>query len=261
MICDDKRDARITHIREHLGAGLGDIDPLIDNLRNKFNVGNSLLLLASYAEANAMLAWFSDRYIDEFLEWIFASAQFELDAVLLRSAPRPPYPFFIGMRSPLLSNDIALVQRYLEYFETRYALRRRNDVRADEYLVEQLALAISGEWEHLAVSCERWLGQEKLSQRQVRDVLDYSFLQALSARDRDRMEQALRSMVEPGELRKNAKFESGFTEDLISSKALIYAKVAWLHGINVDIESKFVPVDFLEWDHPASSAIYDSIVR
>jgi len=40
-------------------------------------------------------------------------------------------------------------------------------------------------------------------------------------------------------------FESGFTSDLISTMAVIYAKIAWYHGIEFDIQPPYVPSRWL----------------
>ena len=45
-----------------------------------------------------------------------------------------------------------------------------------------------------------------------------------------------------------AKAESGFTEDLISTPAVIYAKIAWLHGCKVVVDTPYIPAEWLPMD-------------
>jgi Immunity protein 49 len=49
----------------------------------------------------------------------------------------------------------------------------------------------------------------------------------------------------PKALASRSNDEGGFTEDLISTPAFIYAKIAWRHGYEVVVDSPFVPSEWL----------------
>jgi hypothetical protein len=59
------------------------------------------------------------------------------------------------------------------------------------------------------------------------------------------MEDAIRQIVVPRAVSARANDECGFTEDLISTPAVIYAKIPWRHGYHVTIDSPFLPQQWL----------------
>jgi hypothetical protein len=61
-------------------------------------------------------------------------------------------------------------------------------------------------------------------------LIDYDFYFGLARRDVEKAQVALRQLVAPNSLRARSNDESGYTLDLISTPAVIYAKIAWRHG-------------------------------
>jgi hypothetical protein len=103
--------------------------------------------------------------------------------------------------------------------------------------------------------------QQKIPKSQELNVLDYKFLAALAQQSEGDMAEVLQAMVSPAELRRHRNIESGYTADLMSSKGLIYAKLAWYHGIKVDIGSDFIPSSLLSWDFSSSTSICDELLH
>lgn len=84
-------------------------------------------------------------------------------------------------------------------------------------------------------------------------VLDYQFYKALAEQDKRQAEQLLAEFVSP----KNHKARNkhfALVGELISVPAIGYAKLAWLLGVEVEVNSPYIP---REWLPIRPLAIYD----
>jgi hypothetical protein len=68
---------------------------------------------------------------------------------------------------------------------------------------------------------------------------------ALAVGDVPGMEEALAELVEPRLMRRRQAEENGYTQQLICTFAVVYAKIAWFHGYEVQVESPMVPSEWL----------------
>ncbi|MBP1147933.1 hypothetical protein JOE33_004856 [Pseudomonas sp. PvP027] len=59
------------------------------------------------------------------------------------------------------------------------------------------------------------------------------------------MSKAIEVIVSPKFLSSRAGSENGCTDGLISTLAVIYSKIAWMHGFQVNIKSPYVPEEWL----------------
>jgi hypothetical protein len=244
----EMRQARIAHVRAHVESGKADIAILLANIARSFNVNNSLGLLSDFARANAMLVWYSCQDIRRARQWSAYAARMDFGTSQVQNGLRQPYAMFLALLWPLLANNKTLVEKYLELSRQRYSEKSMKDVRVDEYLLNQVTRAFAGDFELLNEGCAKWLAQPKLSKSQLFNEIDYHFLTALSVGDIDKMRYVLAGMVEPAEIKKHKNFENGYTLDLLSSKASIYAKLAWYHKFEINIVSDYIPVGLLSWD-------------
>ena len=104
-------------------------------------------------------------------------------------------------------------------------------------------MALRGEWERLLDRCEKVL--KAPPKAELNYLTDYAFYQALAHQDVERMNEVLRQLVEPKAVRSRSKDDSGYTADLISTAPVIYAKIAWRHGFEVEVDSPYVPREWL----------------
>jgi hypothetical protein len=74
--------------------------------------------------------------------------------------------------------------------------------------------------------------------------LDRLFYEALAERDRSRCEAILAELVSPKVHQKRNK-QHLLPKEFISHPALGYAKLAWLKGVEVVVDSPLVPADLL----------------
>lgn len=108
----------------------------------------------------------------------------------------------------------------------------------------QVMLALRGEWELLVRRSEQALTET--ASRYKRFLLDYHFYIALAQGDVPKMEELLGELTSPKVARvRNHEFEFGLTEHFISTYAVIFAKLAWRHGYKVQVESPYIPSEWL----------------
>ena len=256
----DKRLGRVQHVTAHADS-LSKLLPLmLENIRTGQNIRPTYGQLNSYAITRAVLSWFADGDAAALRSWAKCAARMELRVTLCEKYYQP-YGLFSALVWPLLANDVELVNSYIELSASAYEEKRRTNPRTDEYLLAQVGHAFAGNWATLAENCREWLLQQKIPKSQELNVLDYKFLAALAQQSEGDMAEVLQAMVSPAELRRHRNIESGYTADLMSSKGVIYAKLAWYHGIKVDIGSDFIPSSLLSWDVPSSTSICDELLR
>lgn len=74
-------------------------------------------------------------------------------------------------------------------------------------------------------------------------IVDYEFYKAILEKDKKKAEKAIYRLLEPKNHKK--RNDDHIINQLISMPALGYAKLAWLSGIEVDIDSPLVPKELL----------------
>lgn len=76
--------------------------------------------------------------------------------------------------------------------------------------------------------------------------IDHRFYLALARHDVSGMEAVLQELTSPKVCKvRNVEQAFGFTEKLIATHAVIYAKIAWRHGFRVEVETPWIPQDWL----------------
>ena len=148
--------------------------------------------------------------------------------------------------TPLLSDNVDLVE-WFSRFDYPFTSgsgslsgKRRNNPKMNEYYHYNTWLALRGDWKP---RCEVFLGDvpTKLGSYQA----DSRFHMALAEGDVARMEASLDELVEPKLMKRRQEEESGTTGPFICTFAIVYAKIAWLHGHRVQVSSPYVPKEWL----------------
>jgi hypothetical protein len=67
------------------------------------------------------------------------------------------------------------------------------------------------------------------------------FYLTLAQRDIGMMAEALQKLVTPEMIQARDNDDSGYAADLISTAAVIYAKIAWHHGYEARVDSPYIP--------------------
>lgn len=150
----------------------------------------------------------------------------------------------LGLWLPLLSDNLKLIDWFVN-FDEAFDSKRIENHKSDDFWAYQSIVAIRGDWPRLRRRCEDVLGDPPTAKSEKNYLIDHEFFLAFSKGDAHGMEEVLRRLVQPKALAARSNDESGFTSDLISTPAFIYAKIAWRHGYEVDVGSPFVPKQWL----------------
>lgn len=215
----------LSHISQNTGSPLG-----------------CMRLLESLASASTLLAWFSGHDLVHCKQWAYVSAK--LRRIIYQKAPltgiySPGVPFS-DMFMPLLSDHPGLIRWYGEF--EGIDLERAKKGGTWEFVTHQAKLALRGEWDLLGERSERWLSN--VPERMKRFAPDNRFHLALAKHDIAGMESALAEIVTPKEVKWRNEHE-GFTGWFIVRQAVIYAKIAWRHGFQVQVDTPWIPKEWL----------------
>ena len=216
---------------------------LIEN--NEGSRINCLLGLNSYAEANAIVAWFRDEDLTKFKEWSYLSAklqrlEFQCNPIVWFAA----YKLFYA----LLSDNSELISWYrqfhLPFSFNSGAVKDRDNPRQPEFHAYQALLALKGEWDELRQRCELILSTDLKKDKKY--LIDHRFYLALANGDKNEMENVLAELTSPKIARvRNYGMAFAFTEHFISTFATLYAKLAWMWGYELEMDTLFIPKEWL----------------
>jgi len=220
-------------------------------------VGWSYGWLSDNAKQKGIFSWFVDNDVAAAKQWFYLAARLEMagkdkptEEGKVRGMP------FGYNRAPLmyalLSDSVSLINEYavVDYPGYREGLKNKATGEIFAYLIQ---LALKEEWALLRSEAER--SEARFEKRQKNLLFDLKFHQGLADGDMAVMESALQKLVEPRrhhELNKNYPIEG----DFFSQPAITLAKLAWLKGYPVKVESPWVPSEFLP---VAPLAQYDDV--
>jgi hypothetical protein len=146
---------------------------------------------------------------------------------------------------PLLSDSAEIINTYSRLEPEEY-LKNRDNPRAPQFFVHMIQLVLRDEHEALRVKIEKGArGSGKLYREEFKAGQDfYSLLlkrdwQALEARILKEA-QFWETIIKKGKMTGNP-----WTEDFLATNAVMYAKLCWMKGIEVQVDSPLVPKDLL----------------
>lgn len=244
---------------QHIDDWIRNFDDrvLVRNLTNRTGDQKACAqMLAPIWEARAMSAWFKDRDIGAMRNcWYVAGMLNKLAYGLSTPSTLGPVGNFLELRAPLLSGNDDLITWYVMY-KNNFDVKRAEDHRTLDFFAFQSILALRGDWVRIISRCEKIFEDPPKGKEVAQYILDYEFYFALARRDVGDVNLALQKLSSAPLLKSRKKLESGFTADLISTPAVIYAWLAWKNGLEVNCNSPYVP---LAWFQDASVVTYDEI--
>jgi hypothetical protein len=247
MFLDYASDAveRLTHVRDHV-----ENDPLLGKLIANVNADvphkkACLLMLSGHALGKAMVAWFANHNLIEFKDWLYTAAEIDRLSYQTQIDTSAPGAKFLQLLKPLVSDNASLINWFSQY-DLTYDVNRIEDPGTEDFLAYQAILAIRGDWTLLTDRCGRVAANLLPGRVQKKYSIDYQFYAALALHDVPGMRNAINQLLTPKLLLKREDFEDGFTVGFISSYAVIYTKLAFMHGINLDLNSKYIPSEWLQ---------------
>ncbi|MCA8107972.1 Imm49 family immunity protein [Burkholderia sp. BCCIQ04A] len=81
--------------------------------------------------------------------------------------------------------------------------------------------------------------------RERKFLVDHKFYLALAEGDINGMKDAIDELVSPKSICERASLDGGFFFNLICAPAVIYSKLVWRSGYEVDVDSAYVPMEWI----------------
>jgi hypothetical protein len=246
--------AGLAHVDRNLACFIKDETRTLELIRTQVGSKKHCMSeLSRQAVAAAMVAWFRDKDLLKCKHAAFVATKIDR---LLRQLDQDwltGSPVAFGLFWPmclLLSDHEELIQWYAAF--DWYAgwdgdqprpkwISQRN--YEDLYCGYQTTLALRGEWSRVGERSERWLDAPPA--RLKRFIPDMRFFLALAKGDVAGMEQALAEIVSPKQRRLREHWHGGYTHRLVSEEAVAYAKIAWRNGYRVDVDTPYIPREWL----------------
>lgn len=231
----------LEHVLKHQQALSDKMDFFLNIIeRGEGDPDFCMLRLCSHASATALASWFRNQDLSSFKQWCYVSGK--LDYVLFQSDPRRWFPAYL-LLMPLLSDHENLIQWFANN-DKPFDMTRAADPKTAEFHGYQALLALRGECEVLEERCLRIIGNSPPKMKKYE--VDHRFYLALARQDVGGMEAALQELTSPKIAKvRNVEQAFGFTEKLIGTHAVIYAKIAWRHGFEVKVTTPWIPEEWL----------------
>jgi Immunity protein 49 len=229
------------HVLKHFEYLSTQTEKLSDMVAySKGNPYACLLGLKSHASAAALISWFREHSLTAFKQWSYVAAR--LERIAFQYDPKRWYPAYL-LLMPLLSDNESLIQ-WFTHNDEPFDMARVNDPTTAEFHGYQALLALRGDWEAVEARCLRIIGHS--SPKMKKYEIDHRFYLALARHDVLGMEAVLQELTSPKVAKvRNVEQAFGFTECLIGTHAVIYAKIAWRHGFRVNVPTPWIPQEWL----------------
>lgn len=243
---------RLEHVKSNLSEWIEskDVEFWNDKLLKVDNIEWASIRLQSYCIIQIILNQFQYNNLNETKNYAYNYAK--LQYVMSQS----PYDYlgqeyayenraFEGLWF-LLSNHKPLIEWYsnLAHIFSQSA----DNPKSEQFFTKQFFIALRGDWKLLQERCEKVLADPPTSGRGKNYLIDHTFYLSLSQGDIDGMINAISQLLETKTFnrRQRMDLESGYTKDLIDTPATLYTKLAWYHGYQIQIESDYIPKEWLE---------------
>lgn len=238
--------AGLEHVRGHAQDFFrweGKDHPLAMIEQGRGNRGNCMWSLQRIHTARAVDAWFGDHDLTAFKQDCHVASKLqyirEKEAGELRWLPEQN--FFIV----LMSDHAHLIEFWASFKPSDdYSIRRTSSPNEHAFRHYQMTLALRGAWEELAQRAQEQLDAQPPKLK--RFMVDQKFYLALARGDRIGMEDALAELTSPKVAKvRNEQLEFGFTHFFIGTHATMYAKIAWRAGYEVEVDTPYIPREWL----------------
>lgn len=241
---------RLTHIQSHIEDGI-DQNAIKNICNGTGSPSNSAASLGHFCWASGMNAWFAHKDLNATRVWFRESGRmlrmsYELRTKYSQSSTGGK---IMELMRPLVANDEEQLQWFAQNVDM-YDMARGEDRRTVEFWAIHFIFALRGEWARLEARCKDVIAHSPGTALIKQYMLDHRFYLALAQADEAGMRETLAELLSPATLKARKDLEGGYTEGLICTDAVMYAKLAWRRGFHIDPGSPFVPSEWLPLDPP-----------
>jgi Immunity protein 49 len=127
---------------------------------------------------------------------------------------------------------------------SKLGVNRMNNPKENLFRQWQMTLALRGDWQALKERAELFLSDVPTKMKKF--AVDQRFYLALSEGDHAAMQAALEELISPKvEKVRNKVFGLAAVDSFISCYATMYAKIAWRHGFQIQLDTPLIPAEWL----------------
>jgi len=250
----EKAKDRLIHVDSHLNGQSFSPEFVRERLyliaENKGKPDACMSQLQSYCQAKGVSNWYHGGALSVSKNWFYAKAK------LFYIRANPPYhdgPLFpragrvFDAMEVLICDHPGLIDWYcsMDSGFSEFEEFRGNITTDPDFYTQQFFHAFRGEWEILGERAERVLAHPPKSGHAKSFLPDHRFYLALAKGDLVDMEQRIADLLTPRMLHSREGMESGYTNQLLSTLGTVYAKLAWRHGYQVDLDTPYIPQAWL----------------
>ncbi len=210
--------------------------------------GGCLLTLQDHLEYKALHEYFSGNCLKGLKCWSGVTSKVKI----LRQHMFPTEHY---LTEDLLWSILSDHEEFIDWWRQNEAPYQEVQYRGKSRLVDvptdamfyryQIWLALNSRWEELAKRCETILGMESKITKDRPYLIDHRFYLALARGEKEKMESILEEKCTKKNRRIRVRRQSGITENFIDSYATLFAKLAWRNGYEVEVETPWIPKDWL----------------
>jgi hypothetical protein len=204
--------------------------------QEKFYYHGSITLW-SFHQSFALKAFFVDQNISEAKQQFYTCGKLDEYAITRHDAKT--LDSGIGhMTYALLSDSPSLIKGYAYLQHSQYEQSIQRGYSTSLYIMQCILKDDWAEYERIMpVMKSKTVPKFKME-------LDEAFYRALAEKNKPRMEELLAEIVSPKEHKRRSKHYI-LINQFISCHGLCYAKLAWLKGIPVEVNSPLIPKELL----------------
>lgn len=242
----DSEQDKISDLLGYINSSLaGEGNPLEPPIRSLVRVHKALALVSFFQDGNL-----------EGLKSHAYKASFLARRVIHFKPYKQAYAQGYDLLYPLLSESSKLIHWHSQYQLPNFMMDRKKircfDLEKYEYHSVQPRLALQKDWTTLVERSEKALAT-KMKKNKLYEI-DHRFYISLAKGDKCGMEDAIHVLTSPKVARhRNNELQWGIEQRLISGWGVILAKLAYWLGYELDIDSPWIPMEWL----PISSPNHD----
>ena len=146
---------------------------------------------------------------------------------------------------PIMSDNGDLINFLIQHKNDFKGEYKRTDTYS--FFLKNTLLALAGDWELLKERAELFLNEPKKQKKDEKRIPDHEFYLGLCNQSVEQMQAALNKLLEP-KLAKRAVYDNNVWFDFyLQMQVLMYAKIAAIHGFDLNIDSPIAPKELIEY--------------
>ena len=238
---------KILHVKSHAEIDVAEINEAVGLIvENKGNPVASARFLSRKALASAIYSWFGMHDLISSKQWFYISANTLRYSININKKRVKIGLGYDKLLAPIVSDNDDVIN-WFSHCDELFDESKIEDPHTADFFSFQYILAMRGHWERLIFRCEK-LMMAPPNNNLRNYMIDQVFFLALANGDIERMKDVIADLASDKGRKTRIDDESPFTENLISTSAVIFSKIAWRNGYEVNVHSPYIPIEWLPID-------------